>query len=152
MHISVATHSRIAPLALEAFWATERWDSLEEFLKPIDQSRRYEEFNCGVAETLRRLRSADTAGVEEAVQCMREQISASMTLSKTSSLRACHTTLLQCHVLNELEMIAGVDRYSSLDRRDIVNSLNRRLEVLGAYFGEKQFVLGVQRAAMQIMQ
>lgn len=149
---SPESQSRLAPFALEAFWATGRWESLENFLVQIDTARRFEDFNCGVAEVFRRLRASNMVAFEDGLRLVRDQITASMTFSATASLRTCHSALLQCHVLTELELIAGANRYSDLDRQSIVSTLNRRLEILGAYVADKKFVLGVRRAAMGIMQ
>jgi serine/threonine-protein kinase ATR len=68
----------------------------------------------------------------------------------TASLAACHDTMLKLHVLTELEMIAGTDEDKSVERAEIIQSLNRRIVVIGAYLNDKQYVLGIRRAAMRL--
>ena len=58
--------------------------------------------------------------------------------------------MLKFHVLVELEMIAGTDSAGDIERIQILESLNRRLEVIGAYLNDKQYLLGIRRAAMQL--
>lgn len=64
--------------------------------------------------------------------------------------------MLKLHVLAELEMIAGTDLDShrheaaETNRGRVLETLNNRLEVLGAYLNDKQYILGIRRAAMQI--
>jgi serine/threonine-protein kinase ATR len=57
--------------------------------------------------------------------------------------------MLKFHVLTELEMIAGTDS-PDIGREKVLESLNRRLEVVGAYLNDKQYLLGIRRAAMQL--
>lgn len=146
------SRSKITPFALEAFWATYRWSSMEKFLSPLGENERFEDFNTGVAELLRRLRASPEAniGVAEGIGILRDQLSAAMTYSTTSSLHAAHEVMLRCHVLTELEMISGVSGYSELDHKTIMATLNRRLEMLGAYVNDKQYVLGLRRAVMEL--
>jgi serine/threonine-protein kinase ATR len=58
--------------------------------------------------------------------------------------------MLRLHVLTELEMIAGTAKDSSTELTNILETLNRRLEVIGAYLNDKQYLLGIRRAAMQL--
>lgn len=58
--------------------------------------------------------------------------------------------MLKFHVLTELEMIAGTAKDASTERTNILESLSRRLEVIGAYLNDKQYLLGIRRAAMQL--
>ncbi|KAJ2903302.1 uncharacterized protein MKZ38_010119 [Zalerion maritima] len=150
MKTNPKTKSALAPFALEAFWATGRWASLDEFLGTIEQSQVFEDFNCGVAEILRRLRTANPDAFAEGIQLMRDRLAGAMTFSVASSLRSAHDFMLKCHVLTELEMIGGSKWTSDIERSNLMTALERRLEVLGAYVGDKQYLLGVRRAAMDI--
>lgn len=151
MQATLPNARAIAPYALEAFWATGRWDSLEEFLASVDHSQRFDNFNSGVAEILRRLRTRRQGEFLEGLQLMRDHLTSAMTFSATASLHSAHDLMLQCHILTELEMIAGVNQYAAAEATDLVKTLDRRLEVLGAYVGDKQYLLGVRRAAMGIV-
>lgn len=58
--------------------------------------------------------------------------------------------MLKLHVLTELEMIAGVNREIEVDRPTVLAKLNTRLEMIGAFLNDKQYLLGIRRAAMQL--
>lgn len=59
--------------------------------------------------------------------------------------------MLRCHVLADLEIIAGDCKKEESDQQEIMTMLSRRLEVVGAYVNDKQYVLGIRRAAMELM-
>jgi len=108
-----------------------------------------EDFNVKIGEALLALHKKDTSLFTSTVKSLREQIACSMSISTTLSLGACHDTMLKLHVLTELEMVAGTNN-SGVDRANVLESLNRRLEVIGAYLNDKQYLLGIRRAAMQL--
>ena len=82
---------------------------------------------------------------------LRDKAAGSMTYSATSSLRACHDAMLKCHVLSDLELIANEKLKGDGDQQGVLMALDRRLEVLGAYVSDKQYLLGIRRAAMELM-
>ncbi|KAK4200596.1 hypothetical protein QBC40DRAFT_68990 [Triangularia verruculosa] len=151
MKRSPATINRIVPFAVEASWATGRWETLEKYLGFYHTGDVSEIFNLGVGQALLCLKKRDMGRFREHIQVLRDKVAGSMTYSATSSLRACHEAMLRCHVLSDLEMIATNKSQGGGDNQAIIGTLDRRLEVLGAYVGDKQYLLGVRRAAMEIM-
>lgn len=151
MNRTVNTVNRIAPFAVEASWATGRWQTLEKYLRLYNGGDVTEVFNLGIGQALLCLRDGDVGKFKEHVQTMRDKVAGSLTYSATSSLRACHDTMLRCHVLSDLEMIADEKLKGDGDQRAVLKALDRRLEVLGAYVSDKQYLLGVRRAAMELM-
>ncbi|KAK0655783.1 hypothetical protein B0T16DRAFT_487236 [Cercophora newfieldiana] len=141
--------NRIAPFAVEASWATNRWKTLEKYLRHYNAGDVSEVFDLGIGQALLSLKEGDVPKFKEQVKMLREKVAGSMSYSATSSLRACHDAMLRCHVLSDLEMI--VDKPATEDQQSILAALDRRLEVLGAYVGDKQYLLGVRRAAMELM-
>jgi len=148
MHTAAKTVSRLLPFAAEASWATGRWPALKKYtsLAPKDTG---EDFNVSVGRALLALHGQDTGTFKSQVRSLREQIACSLSAATTPSFGACHDNMLKFHVLTELEMIAGTDDVAA-DRTKILESLNRRLEVIGAYLNDKQYLLGIRRAAMQL--
>jgi serine/threonine-protein kinase ATR len=148
MHTEPATENRILPFAVEAAWATRRWEALQKFSRQF-HGNIMEDFNISIAavfESLHKTQGAEiTTGI---IRNIREKIASSMTFSATSSLEACHDLLLKCHVLTDLEIISDVNEDSP---QDTLSLLDRRLEVLGAYVNDKQYLLGIRRAAMELM-
>ncbi|KAK3330577.1 hypothetical protein B0H66DRAFT_579779 [Apodospora peruviana] len=137
--------NRIIPFAVEASWATGRWETMEKYLRIYSAGDVSEVFNLGIAQVLLHLKAGDLEAFNDQMKVMRDKVAATMSYSTTSSLRACHDAMLKCHVLTDLEMIGD----GSPER--VRPSLGRRLEVLGAYVGDKQYLLGVRRAAMELM-
>ena len=138
------------PFAVEAAWVTGRWESLLKFKSRFHGSI-LQDFNISMAalfESLRKNRHLDC--FTGTVQSMREKIASEMTASATSSLQAAHELLLKCHVLADLEIIIGSKSGEEDERRVMMTLLDGRLEVIGAYFSDKQYLLGIRRAAMEL--
>jgi serine/threonine-protein kinase ATR len=151
MERTVNNVNRIAPFAVEASWATGRWQTLEKYLRLYNGGDISEVFDLGIGQALLCLKDGDVGKFKERVQKLRDQVAGSMTYSATSSLRACHDAMLRCHVLSDLEMIANENLKGDGDQQGVLTALDRRLEVLGAYVSDKQYLLGVRRAAMELM-
>ena len=149
MHTSPNTISTLLPFAAEASWATGRWLAMEKYISLSPESTR-EDFNVSIGHALLALQKKDTSGFTSTIQSVRERIASSISASTTSSLGAFHDNMLKFHVLTELEMIAGTDKPETTDRTHVLESLARRLEVIGGYLDDKQYLLGIRRAAMQL--
>ena len=52
------------------------------------------------------------------------------------------------HALYEIETISGVKYPTAPQRETILEKLDHRLEVIGAYTSDKQYLLGIRRASM----
>jgi serine/threonine-protein kinase ATR len=141
--------NKIAPFAVEASWATGRWETLRKYLGMFNHNEVTEEFNLGVAQALLYLKDGDVNNFRGYLQALRDKAASELSQSSTASFRACHGARLKCHVLSDLEMIAT--QKDGSDTRAILTSLERRLEILGAYVSDKQYVLGIRRAAMELV-
>jgi serine/threonine-protein kinase ATR len=144
---NIDTMGKLLPFATEASWATERWLSLKKYTE-MATSEAGEDFNVSVGKALLALRQ-DPAEFTSSVRGLRRQIACSLSRSTTSSIGSFHDSMLKFHVLTELEMIAGTDSDEEIPRHQLIESLDRRLETIGAYLNDKQYLLGIRRAAMQ---
>jgi serine/threonine-protein kinase ATR len=149
MQTAAQSIPRLLPFATEASWATGRWTTLEKYTNMAAPGSTLD-FNTGIGQSLLALRKKDTEEFKSTIQSLREQIARSLSSATTSSLNACHEHMLRLHVLTELEMIAGTDASPALKCSTILESLDRRLEVVGSYLNDKQYLLGIRRAAMQL--
>ncbi|KAH6705183.1 protein kinase-like protein rad3 [Leptodontidium sp. MPI-SDFR-AT-0119] len=149
MHTAAQTVSKLLPFAAEASWATGRWATLAKYtsLAPPGIG---EDFNVNIGRALLALQKGNEDLFTSNVKSLRDRIARSLSNATTSSLGACHDTMLKLHVLTELEMIAGTGQAASDNLPGILESLNRRLEVIGAFLNDKQYLLGIRRAAMQL--
>ncbi|KAI8722117.1 Non-specific serine/threonine protein kinase [Fusarium sp. LHS14.1] len=150
MHTDVSTDNKIMPYAVEAAWVTRRWQSLAKFSKRFHGDV-VEDFNISVATIFAKLRNkSDLSELTLLVNDMRRKISASMSTSSTASLQACHDLLLKAHILTDLEIIMATPTEDEVARQKSMSLLDRRLDILGAYVNDKQYLLGIRRAAMEL--
>lgn len=108
----------------------------------------YADFNVEMGRILLALQGNETS-LAPAVQALRRNIAGKLTASSTNSLKSCHDLLLQLHALYEVELLSGHSRSHSTDVDDILETLDRRLDIVGAYTADKQWLLGLRRAVMQ---
>ncbi|KAK3363362.1 phosphatidyl inositol 3-kinase-like protein [Lasiosphaeria hispida] len=151
MKTTATTINRIAPFAVEASWATNRWQTLEKYLRLYSAGDVSEVFNLGIGQALLSLKEGNTDKFKDHIKMLREKVAGSMSYATTSSLRACHDPMLRCHVLGDLEMIISAEPKEYGHQKALLSALDRRLEVLGAYVDDKQYLLGVRRAAMELV-
>ncbi|POS80813.1 protein kinase rad3 [Diaporthe helianthi] len=143
--------NKIAPFAVEAAWATGRWETLRKYLGSYKTGNHLDDFNLGVGSALLALKDGHTESFVNQIQELKEKTASSMSMSTTASLQVAHDAMLRCHVLADLEIIAGDHKKEAVDQQGVSTSLDRRLEVLGAFVSDKQYVLGIRRAAMELM-
>ncbi|RBR22292.1 hypothetical protein FVER53590_01978 [Fusarium verticillioides] len=150
MHTDASTDNKIMPYAVEAAWVTGRWESLTKFAQRF-RGDPIEDFNISIATLFEKLRAKDKP--KELIKIMKDirvKISSSMNAASTSSLQACHDLLLKSHVLTDVEIIIGTKAGDEVARQTTAALLERRLEIIGAYMNDKQYLLGIRRATMEL--
>ena len=110
------------------------------------------DFNVGIGKALLALRHGKAYDFIHTVNDLRTALSNGLSASVTASLHNSHDHLVKLHTLYELETISGLSSHASSDREVLFENLDRRLDLLGAYTSDKQYLLGVRRAAMQLSQ
>lgn len=146
---SVKNLPQLLPFASEASWVTGKWRFLESSIHAASDSLS-EHFNVGVGAALVALRQNKHDEFLSTLAILRQKIARSLSASSTTSVQACHGHLLKLHALYEMEAISGLNPSSRIDREIMLATLDRRLEVLGTYTSDKQYLLGVRRATMQL--
>jgi len=136
--------------ASEAAWCTDRWDTLQKFVDLAPQTAQRHDFDLGVGKALLAMRAQDRKEFMNVITMMREAVSRVLTTSSTASIQACHDSVLKLHVVYELEAISGLCESRKLQKDALVEVLDGRLEALGAFTSNKQYLLGIRRAAMNI--
>lgn len=138
------------PFAVEAAWVTGRWEMLAKFTDRF-QGSTTQDFNMGLASLLRMLHNkANNDAISANIQQMRDKIATSMTTSSTGSLQAAHDIMLKCHVLTDLEVLINMDSGEAQHKKTLA-LLEGRSEIIGAYYADKQYILGIRRAAMELL-
>jgi serine/threonine-protein kinase ATR len=149
LHQTGAAISRLLPFAAEASWASGRWATLEKYLTILPQDIGGN-FNVNVGHAMLSLHKGNYEAFTSTVQKLRENIARMLSYDTTNSIHTCHDTMLKFHVLTELEMVASEFEGQMTSKKQLMESLDRRLEVIGAYLNDKQYLLGIRRAAMQL--
>lgn len=137
------------PFALEASISTGKWLKLEKYLK-VCHEELSNDFNVGIASALNALRNGGKTAFNEIIQKLRLNTTRSMTANSTISLQACHDMLLQLHALSDVEAIVNAESQTATTNAELVKTLDYRLDLLGVYISEKQYLLGLRRAAMEL--
>lgn len=150
MHLQQATQSKIIPFAVEAAWATGRWERLAKYLDLARSSdAAYIDFDVAIGEVFRDLQRGQVENLLPTVRSIRERIAASMGVTETASIQACHDIMLRCHVLADLELVISAQGEGQ-ENQKVLNMLERRLSVLGSHLEDKQYLLSIQRAAIEL--
>jgi len=137
------------PFAVEASWVTSKWDRLDKYLAMApDQIPGV--FNIGIGSALSALRYGKGKLFSDITSELRKNIAKGFTTNSVASLQACHESVLKLHILSEIELIADMSSAGYTNRANVLETLDRRLDILGGCISDKQYILGVRRAAMEL--
>jgi serine/threonine-protein kinase ATR len=151
-HATNSISNSTLPFAAEAAWSTGKWEQLERLLKasPHTDTDAFMDFNVGVGRALLALRRRNGIEFQEVIAKLRELLAKSLSPSTTTSIQASHDHLVKLHALYEIEAVSGMGTAGVPNREVILENLDRRLDIIGAYTSDKQYLLGVRRATMTL--
>jgi serine/threonine-protein kinase ATR len=137
---------------------TGRWSKLKGYLE-LCAEQGTGDFNVGIGSALctlqERHNNNDALLAEKSetftktINQLRLNVARSLTANSVTSLQSCHDDMLRLHALADVEAIANA-RTEKPSYSDLSAALKRRLDVLGGYIAEKQYLLGIRRAAMEL--
>ncbi|GAB1729612.1 hypothetical protein NU195Hw_Modified_171t1 [Hortaea werneckii] len=136
---------KILSLALEGQWMTADLQGLKLQLEGMEDSNPTSKFNLGLSNLLIATADGGDDSFSSQLSTLRTAIVGTMTTSGTNTLQACHPELGKLHALYEIEAL------NSKGQEDIsrfVEASPKRLDALGSYMTDKQYLLGLRRAAM----
>ncbi|KAI9663334.1 MAG: serine/threonine-protein kinase M1 [Alyxoria varia] len=150
-HQTVATNTPMMSMLAQAAWSAEEWEQLEK-LVPRHTPTIYADFNVGTAATMVSLHHEDYDTFSNTIKNLRQSITKSMSASSAASIQASHDHLLKLHALYELELISGHGDATVrvTDRSKCHSMLDKRLDILGGSLPDKEYLLGIRRAAMRL--
>ena len=128
---------------------TGNWIRLRKYIDAYSEST-VGDFNIGIGSVLLALFDGHDDVFLEKLNALRRNLAKSLSTTNTMSLQACHDVMLRLHVLTEVELISGVGSTKDIDLTTLMTILGQRLSVLGAFLPDKEYVLGLRRAAMQL--
>lgn len=119
-------------------------------LYKLATTKRTTNFDIGVADILVHLQKRDTKKASELTDTLRSSVARSLSAVNTSSMQACHDSLLKLHCLHEIRSLSDVLTGDAelVDYSKLMATLDSRLAVVGSYISDKQYVLGIRRAVM----
>ncbi|TQB68311.1 serine/threonine-protein kinase M1 [Monascus purpureus] len=141
--------SRLLPFTVEASWIMGKWDKLDSYIR-LCMDNNADDFNIGIGQALNALRRGDRAVFNDVINGLRLGVAKSLTVNSVSSLQSCHVSMLKLHALTEVELIADTENRSDTTHSDVCRTLDRRLDILGGYLADKQYLLGLRRASMEL--
>ncbi|KAF1837293.1 protein kinase rad3 [Decorospora gaudefroyi] len=151
-HATNSISNSTLPFAAEAAWSAGKWDQLERLLAttPGSHTDAFMDFNVGVGRALLALRRKNGHQLQEIIAKLRQLVAKSLSPLTTTSIQAAHDHLVKLHALYEIEAVSGMGTAALPDREVVLQNLDRRLDIIGAYTSDKQYLLGVRRAAMTL--
>jgi serine/threonine-protein kinase ATR len=135
----------VLPYAVESAWVSGRWDRLISYVGLANKQSG--NFDIGIARLLLSVLDKDRNLFDSLLEEVYRNTAGSLSMNSIGSLQTSHDTMLKLHVLTDLRQISDAREE---DKSEVLVSLQSRLNVLGSYVGDKQYLLGVRRAAMQI--
>ena len=128
---------------------TGKWDKLRQYLTPAI-GEPGGDFNVRIGVALLALSQGEPDKFSDTLNGLRQITAKSLSATNTTSLQACHEAMLRFHAIMEIESISGVHAADGDDKASLLSSLDKRLDILGAFVSDKQFLLGLRRATMQL--
>ena len=149
MDHSKASTTLALPFAAESSWMTNRWSHLKSCFENLSGNVS-DDFNVGMGTALIALYEGHGDQFSEILHDLRQSTAKNLTKANTMSLQACHDTMLRLHAITEVELLSGLAPGPRPEKSILMSSMDQRLNVIGAFLSDKQFLLGLRRAAMQL--
>lgn len=146
---SDATKTLSLPFATEASWVTGKWDKLKGYVSMSTEASDGD-FNVGIGRALLALSEDNIKQCSIILDQLRRNTARGLSATNTTSLQGCHDSLVKFHALAEIEMIGGAGDMDKKKKSSLVALMDQRLDVLGPFVSDKQYLLGLRRAAMQL--
>lgn len=128
---------------------TGKWDKLKGYLSMSTEASNGD-FNVGIGRALLALSEENNSQFSAILNQLRRNTARGLSTTNTTSLQGCHDSLVKFHALAEMEMIGGAGDMDKNMKSSLVSSMDQRLDVLGPFVSDKQYLLGLRRAAMQL--
>jgi serine/threonine-protein kinase ATR len=144
-------NERLLSLMSEAAWSTgkripDMLDFIGGYQVPVDENL---DFNIGVGKVLlEELSENPDRKTSQILRGLRLSLAKSLTPATTTSLQSCHDQMLKLHALYEIDALSKCQTLTPADKVVMHTSLSRRLDILGSYLPDKQYLLSIRRAMM----
>lgn len=136
-------NSLLLPFAIESAWATAQFQTMSRFIN-LEES---EDFNVQLGRHILDLRSENSRQLVGEPSDLWLSSARDLSYNSTASISASCDTMLRMHVSEDLRLMADA---SADTKHRVLEVIAKRLDILGTNLIAKHYVLGVQRAIMQL--
>jgi len=83
---------------------------------------------------------------------IRDAVARNLSTAAASSLQSCHDVLLKLHIIYEMEVLSGISQKPTDGKKlvALLDTMDKRLAVMGSYISDKQYLLSIRRAVMAV--
>ncbi|OJD13407.1 hypothetical protein AJ78_06141 [Emergomyces pasteurianus Ep9510] len=149
LELANSTLPKMLPIAIEASWLTGRWNKLDNYVG-MASDQAIGDFNVAIGSALSALRHGKLGKFKDVIAKLRLNIAKGFTSNSVASFQASHDSVLKLHALMEIELLASHAPKTREDRIALFETLDRRLDILGGCIADKQYLLGLRRATMEL--
>ncbi|QSS66872.1 phosphatidyl inositol 3-kinase [Histoplasma capsulatum] len=149
LELAKSTLPKMLPIAMEASWLTGRWDKLDNYVR-IASDQAVGDFNVAIGSALSMLRHGKLGKFKDTITKLRLNVAKGFTSNSVASFHASHDNVLKLHALAEIELLTSPAPKTREDRIALFEILDRRLDILGGCIADKQYLLGLRRATMEL--
>lgn len=149
LELAKSTLPKMLPIAMEASWLTGRWNKLDTYVG-MASDQAIGDFNVAIGSALSTLRHGKFGKFKDIITRLRLNVAKGFTPNSVASFQASHDSVLKLHALAEIELLASPVPKTREDRITLFETLDRRLDILGGCIADKQYLLGLRRATMEL--
>ncbi|OAX81796.1 hypothetical protein ACJ72_03863 [Emergomyces africanus] len=149
LELANSTLPKMLPIAIEASWLTGRWNKLDNYVG-MASDQAIGDFNVAIGSALGALRHGKLGRFKDIIAKLRLNVAKGFTSNSVASFQASHDSVLKLHALTEIELLASHAPKTREDRIALFEILDRRLDILGGCIADKQYLLGLRRATMEL--
>ncbi|PGG96942.1 serine/threonine-protein kinase ATR [Blastomyces parvus] len=149
LDLAKSTLPKMLPITMEASWLAGRWNKLDSYAAMASEQA-VGDFNVIIGSALSMLRHGKLGKFEDTITKLRLNVAKGLTSNSVASFHASHDSVLKLHALAEIELLTSPALKNREDRITLFEALDRRLDILGGCIGDKQYLLGLRRATMEL--
>ena len=146
-------NEKLLSMMTEAAWSIpKRLSNIQDFLGNYKVPENMMlDFNIGVGKVfMEEMSDGHDQNTPKILRELRLSIAKTLSPAATTSLQACHDQMLKLHSLYEIDMLTRRQQLNLAERTALHTSLSHRLDIVGSYLPDKQYLLAIRRAVMDI--
>lgn len=131
----------------EASWSLARFEDLRSLVEEAPELI-HADFRIGLGRVFLALLDSNSTAASQKISHLRNNVVGDLSSSSAALTKTNQAHVLNLHALFEVERIIGAAETGDKSREAILEMLDTRLALLGTKNADKQYLLGIRRAAM----